>query len=164
MAKLSDPHNGDLNTSRNEPSSSPERGDGPPAMNDQEWRERLGEARFDVLRRGATERPFTGEYWDNKSTGIYRCAGCGAKLFDSTAQYSSGCGWPSFRNALPETIVMRHDDSHGMTRVEVLCRGCGGHLGHLFPDGPPPTGERYCINSLALDLRAQDTKSSKQPR
>ncbi|MFP5332523.1 MAG: peptide-methionine (R)-S-oxide reductase MsrB [Acidimicrobiia bacterium] len=122
-----------------------------------EWRIRLDPDRFQVLRLGATERAFTGEYVDEKRPGTYKCAGCGAELFSSDAKYDSRSGWPSFYAALdPDAIEERPDTSHGMVRTEIVCRNCGGHLGHLFPDGPRPTGLRYCVNSLSLELDPSD--------
>ena len=124
---------------------------------DDEWRVRLDPDQFRVLREGATERAFTGHYVNEKRSGTYRCAGCGAELFSSDAKYDSRSGWPSFYEALdPAAIEERQDTSHGMIRTEIVCRRCGGHLGHLFPDGPQPTGLRYCVNSLSLDLDAAE--------
>jgi peptide-methionine (R)-S-oxide reductase len=121
-----------------------------------QWREELTPDQFDVLRRAATERPFTGELLNNKETGMYQCAGCGADLFSSDTKFESGSGWPSFYDVAASENVETHEDrTHGMVRTEVNCRRCGGHLGHVFPDGPNPTGLRYCINSCALNFDKQ---------
>ncbi len=120
---------------------------------DREWREALTPDQYEVLRHRATERPFTGKYVHEKREGTYRCAGCGAELFSSQTKFDSGTGWPSFTEPADRAHVELHDDSsHGMHRIEVTCANCGGHLGHVFGDGPGRTGERYCINSCSLEL------------
>ncbi|MGI8985048.1 MAG: peptide-methionine (R)-S-oxide reductase MsrB [Acidimicrobiales bacterium] len=122
---------------------------------DEEWREQLTPEQYEVLRRKGTERAGTGKYAYSKDDGMYRCAGCGAALFSSEAKFESGTGWPSFTEpALAEAVDLHTDQSHGMRRPEVACRACGGHLGHVFPDGPGQGGQRYCINSASLDLDA----------
>lgn len=123
----------------------------PVTKTDAEWRKTLSPEAYQVLRKSATEAPFSGEYDDEKRTGTYFCAGCGEELFLSTTKFDSGCGWPSFyKPAGQKSVVERTDTTHNMKRVEIICSGCGGHLGHVFEDGPPPTHLRYCINSDAL--------------
>lgn len=136
---------------------------------EQEWREQLPPERYEVLRNKGTEAPFTGRYVDSKADGTYRCGACGAELFDSGTKFESGTGWPSFWDAVdPEAVELRPDNSFFMRRTEVVCATCGSHLGHVFDDGPQPTGQRFCINSCALDLDARDapgggTESSEEP-
>lgn len=125
----------------------------PALMSEEHWRQRLTPQQYHVLREKGTDRPFEGEFTHPVYSGLFRCAGCGAALFSSETQFDSGSGWPSFSAPLdPDRVALHEDLSHNMVRVEVTCRSCGGHLGHLFDDGPDTTGQRWCINSTSLDL------------
>ncbi|HEY4482918.1 MAG TPA: peptide-methionine (R)-S-oxide reductase MsrB [Candidatus Paceibacterota bacterium] len=132
-------------------------------MTDEDWKQKLTPEQYRVLRERGTEPAFTGKYVNEHGKGMFVCAGCGSQLFSSEAKFDSGTGWPSFDQALPGSVVLVPDDSHGMTRVEVTCAKCGGHLGHVFDDGPADpstgsgqgTGKRFCINSCALDLKKE---------
>lgn len=127
------------------------------AKTDEEWKADLTPEQFSILRLKDTEKPFTGEYVNHKEKGIYKCAGCGTTLFSSDAKYESGCGWPSFfEPEMEKNIEKELDLSSGMRRIEVLCKNCGGHLGHLFDDGPQPTSIRYCINSVSIDFEKKE--------
>ena len=131
-----------------------------------EWKAKLSASEFQILREKGTEWAFTGEYWDHHEDGVYTCAACGLELYDSRAKFDSGTGWPSYFEAVgPDRVDRWEDRSHGMTRVELTCARCGGHLGHVFPDGPKPTGERHCINSASLDFTPRAAPASdKRPK
>ncbi|WP_010184309.1 peptide-methionine (R)-S-oxide reductase MsrB [Sphingomonas sp. PAMC 26605] len=134
-------------------------------LSESEWRKKLSPEAYHVLREAGTERAFTGRYDNNKADGIYRCGGCALPLFDSADKYDSGSGWPSFTQPIsPERVVEHSDVSHGMVRTEARCARCDGHLGHVFPDGPPPTGLRYCMNSLSLDFRGRESAGSDETK
>jgi peptide-methionine (R)-S-oxide reductase len=125
-------------------------------IEENEWRKKLTKEQYKVLREKGTEHPFTGKYWDNHEKGTYYCAGCGVPLFNSETKFESSSGWPSFYAPIDEdNIDKKTDKSFGMRRTEILCKKCGGHLGHVFSDGPEPTGKRYCINSISLDFKKE---------
>ena len=123
-------------------------------LSDEEWRDRLTDDEYHILRERGTEPKFSGDYLDQKADGTYACAGGGTRLFDADTKFDSGSGWPSFYDIVDGAVELETDTRHGMRRTEVLCATCGGHLGHVFEDGPEPTGKRYCINSVALDFDA----------
>ena len=124
----------------------------------EEWKKRLTQEQFEVTRLGETERPFTGKYWDCTVDGVYHCSNCHAELFNSQTKFDAGCGWPSFFDSLdPQKILKRDDHSYGMRRTEILCAQCEAHLGHVFDDGPAPTGQRYCVNSASINLVKTDS-------
>ena len=125
-------------------------------LKDEDWKEKLTPEQYNICRGKGTERAFTGKYWDCHEKGIYKCACCGEELFDSETKFESGSGWPSFYVPINDENVAEHrDETHGMLRIEVTCKKCGSHLGHVFPDGPAPTNLRYCINSASLDLESK---------
>jgi len=125
----------------------------PVHKSEEEWFEELGSERYTILRKKGTERPFSGKYNLHFDKGTYLCGGCGTPIFDSQHKFDSGCGWPSFDEAIPGKVEYQRDRSHGMIRTEILCANCGGHLGHVFDDGPTSTGRRYCVNSLSVDFK-----------
>lgn len=123
-------------------------------MTEAEWKEKLDESSYRILRLKGTEPPFSGIYNLHFEAGVYTCKGCGEKLFESQQKFESGCGWPSFDDCCPGAVMYQRDNSHGMIRTEIMCANCGGHLGHVFDDGPTHTGQRYCVNALSLNFKA----------
>ena len=143
--------------------SNPDQKDRKVTKTEAEWRAQLDPMQFEVARHAATERPFSGKYWDHWEAGQYNCIGCATPLFKAETKFDAGCGWPSYSASLDAEVIERVvDRAHGMTRVEVRCNACGAHLGHVFPDGPMPTGERYCINSAAIDF-APESRADDAP-
>lgn len=129
------------------------------AKNEKNWKEKLTSEEYHVLREKGTERPFTGKYWNFFEKGNYKCAACGQLLFDSDTKFDAGCGWPSFSDVVNnKNVILKDDFSFGMHRIEVMCSNCGGHLGHVFDDGPKPTGQRYCINSVSIKFEKAENK------
>lgn len=124
-------------------------------MTEDEWKKKLTPEQYRILRQKGTEMAFSGQYTEFDQQGIYHCAACGNPIFESSHKFDSGCGWPSFDEAIPGHVKFIPDNSHGMQRIEVVCARCGSHLGHVFPDGPTPTGERFCINSVAMDFEKE---------
>jgi peptide-methionine (R)-S-oxide reductase len=133
-------------------------------LSDEQWREKLSRDRYEVLRKAATEPAFSGSLLHVEEDGSFTCGGCGQALFESGAKFDSGSGWPSFDRAIPGTVVERSDNGHFMRRTEIVCSRCGGHLGHVFNDGPTDTGMRYCVNSLAINFEQGGSKEAEQPR
>ncbi|MES2628763.1 MAG: peptide-methionine (R)-S-oxide reductase MsrB [Bacteroidota bacterium] len=125
-------------------------------LTEEQWRDKLTPEEYHILREKGTERPFTGEYNVHFEKGVYSCAGCGTALFTSEHKFNSHCGWPSFDDELPGTVLKKRDTTHGMIRTEIVCANCGGHLGHIFDDGPTDTGQRYCVNSLSIKFKPEN--------
>lgn len=150
------------NNFKNQPDSTKQSGenmDDKIVKSEDEWKKELTPEQFRILRQKGTERAFTGKYWDHFEFGTYVCAGCGTELFESDTKFESGCGWPSYFEPIDSNrIIYKEDRSFGMIRTEVMCAKCGGHLGHVFDDGPPPTGLRYCINSASMKFIKKDTR------